>query len=138
MILKNSTNFLVGGSRLSKEINFLKAFKLGMRYNNARFSSKALREYQSYDEEVRALKPITVPELFRGIVEKYGVRAALMSKDVGCTEWSSLTYREYHAIVEKIAKAFIKLGLEQYGSVSVLAFNCPEWFISQLASNHAG
>jgi long-chain-fatty-acid--CoA ligase ACSBG len=72
------------------------------------------------------------------VIEKFGDRPALMHKDINCDKWTSITYKEYHEKVEKIAKAFMKLGLEQYGSVSVLAFNCPEWFISQLATIHAG
>lgn len=37
-----------------------------------------------------------------------------------------------------MAKAFIKLGLEPHNAVGVLAFNCPEWFLSQLGAVHAG
>lgn len=40
--------------------------------------------------------------------------------------------------VHKVAKAFIKLGLKRHHSVAVLASNCPEWFISELAAIHAG
>lgn len=37
-----------------------------------------------------------------------------------------------------IAKAFIKIGLEPRHSVGMLAFNCPEWFYTELASINAG
>lgn len=37
-----------------------------------------------------------------------------------------------------MAKVFIKLGLEPRHTVSVLAFNCVEWFIADLAAIHAG
>jgi long-chain-fatty-acid--CoA ligase ACSBG len=89
-------------------------------------------------EEMKMQQSITIPDFFNKTVEKFGDRPALMHKDINCDKWTSITYKEYHEKVEKIAKAFMKLGLEQYGSVSVLAFNCPEWFISQLATIHAG
>lgn len=38
----------------------------------------------------------------------------------------------------RTAKIFIKLGLEAHNSVGILAFNCPEWFYSELGSMHAG
>ena len=37
-----------------------------------------------------------------------------------------------------MAKAFIDLGLEKYGSVCILGFNSPEWHISNLAAIFAG
>jgi len=49
-----------------------------------------------------------------------------------------ILYRQYYEKVKHLAKAFIKLGLEERNSVGVLAFNCPEWFYSELAAIHAG
>lgn len=45
---------------------------------------------------------------------------------------------EYESKVNQIAKAFIKIGLEPRHSVGMLAFNCPEWFYTELASINAG
>lgn len=138
MMFKNSLNVLMKGSRLwRKEEIFLRSFEFNLR-NALRISTNIIREYENLSASVKAQKAITVPEFFLETVTKFGDRPALMQKPVGSDKWTSITYKEYHRKVEKIAKAFIKLGLEQYGSVSVLAFNCPEWFISQLASNHAG
>lgn len=102
------------------------------------FSTKVFREYESFNDELKALKPMTVPEFFNKTVTRFSDQPALMHKDFDNDKWISISYKEYHRRVEKIAKAFIKLGLEQHGSVAVLAFNCPEWFISQLAVNYAG
>lgn len=61
-----------------------------------------------------------------------------MYKDVVLGEWRGITYREYRERVERMAKVFIKLGLERHGIVAVLAFNSVEWFVSELAAIHAG
>ena len=37
-----------------------------------------------------------------------------------------------------MAKAFIDLGLEQFGSVCILGFNSPEWILSDVAAIFAG
>lgn len=139
MIFRTTANFLIRGSKLWPASNaiLVKINKVNL-CTSARLASKVFREYENFSEEMKAQKAITIPEFFKNTVDKYGDRPALMQKDIGSDKWTSITYKEYHRKVEKIAKAFIKLGLQQYGSVSVLAFNCPEWFISQLASNHAG
>lgn len=71
-------------------------------------------------------------------VENYGERKALMYKDEISKSWTGISYKEYRERVEKMAKVFIKLGLERHGTVAVLAFNSVEWFISELAAIHAG
>jgi len=47
------------------------------------------------------------------------------------------TRRQYEEKVHQVAKAFIKLGLEEHHSVGVLAFNCAEWFYSAMGAIHA-
>lgn len=79
---------------------------------------------------------LTLPQLFKRTVESFPNHSALKYKKN--EQWISISYQELKIKVEKIAKAFIKLGLEEHGCVAVLAFNCPEWFISQHAANHAG
>jgi long-chain-fatty-acid--CoA ligase ACSBG len=82
--------------------------------------------------------PISVPALMKRTVENYGNNKALMYQDEITKEWTTITYKEYRDRVEKMAKVFIKLGLERYGTVAVLAFNSVEWFVSELAAIHAG
>ena len=45
---------------------------------------------------------------------------------------------EYRDMVVHLAMVFIKLGLEPRNSVGIIAFNCPEWFYSELAAIFAG
>lgn len=88
-------------------------------------------------EGVGAHEPITVPALMARTVKDFGNHKALVFKDSE-NVWQSITYKEYKDRVDKIAKVFIKLGLERHHTVAVLAFNSAEWFISELAAIHAG
>lgn len=81
--------------------------------------------------------PISVPDLLSKTVEKYGDHPALAYQDAE-KSWQFLSYNLYKQKVEKFAKVFIKLGLQRWGSVGVLAFNSVEWFVSELATIHAG
>jgi len=84
------------------------------------------------------VEPITVPALMKRTAENYPNHDALMYQDEVTKEWIGISYREYRERVEKIAKVFIKLGLERHGVVAVLAFNSVEWFVSELAAIDAG
>jgi long-chain-fatty-acid--CoA ligase ACSBG len=82
--------------------------------------------------------PISVPDLLTKVVDKYGDHPALAYQDHQTKSWKFINYKEYKAKVEKFAKVFIKLGLNKYGGVAVLAFNSVEWFVTELAAIHAG
>lgn len=82
--------------------------------------------------------PISVPDLLSRAVEKYGDHPALAYQDAGTKSWKFVNYKEYKTKVDQFAKVFIKLGLNRFGSVAVLAFNSVEWFVTELAAIHAG
>lgn len=88
-------------------------------------------------EGVASLDPLSVPDLMNRTVRDYPDHPAMMYKNAQKV-WTPITYKEYQARVHKMAKVFIKLGLEPHHTVSVLAFNSPEWFVSELAAIHAG
>lgn len=90
------------------------------------------------DRREQAMEPITVPALLKRTAENYGSTRALVYQDVEKNEWVSINYKQYRERVEKMAKVFIKLGLQRYGTVAVLAFNSVEWFVSELAAIQAG
>lgn len=90
------------------------------------------------DAPEASIESITVPEALNRTVANFPDRNALMYKDEVSKTWNGITFKEYKERIERIAKVFIKLGLEVHGTVAVLAFNCPEWFISELAAIHAG
>jgi long-chain-fatty-acid--CoA ligase ACSBG len=83
-------------------------------------------------------EPVSVPDLLSRTVENYGEHPAMAYLDSQTKTWKFVSYFEYKAKVEKIAKVFIKLGLKRWDSVGVLAFNSVEWFITELAAIHAG
>lgn len=102
-------------------------------------SAKPVKLLHEFDEEIGDLAELlTIPDALNRTVENYPDRKALMFKDDITGEWTGITFSEYKKRVEKMAKVFIKLGLEPRGTVAVLAFNCVEWFISELAVMHAG
>lgn len=100
--------------------------------------SKPVRIMRNLNDRMAAAEPITVPALMKRTADNYGNHMALMYKDEVSKGWRGVTYREYRERVEKMAKVFIKLGLERHGTVAVLAFNSVEWFVSELAAIHAG
>ncbi|KAM6350662.1 LOW QUALITY PROTEIN: long-chain-fatty-acid--CoA ligase ACSBG1 [Alca torda] len=80
--------------------------------------------------------PITVHQMFKESLEKYGSLNALASKKNG--KWEKITFSEYYFLSRKAAKSFLKLGLERFHSVAILGFNSPEWFISAVGAVFAG
>ncbi|XP_064013430.1 long-chain-fatty-acid--CoA ligase ACSBG1 isoform X3 [Pogoniulus pusillus] len=80
--------------------------------------------------------PITVHQMFKQSLEKYGSLNALASKKDG--KWEKITFSEYYCLSRKAAKGFLKLGLERFHSVAILGFNSPEWFISAVGAVFAG
>ncbi|XP_006011546.1 long-chain-fatty-acid--CoA ligase ACSBG2-like isoform X2 [Latimeria chalumnae] len=80
--------------------------------------------------------PITVHQMFKSSVEKYGNLFALASKKNG--EWEKITFSEYYHLCRKAAKSFLKLGLQRFHSVAILGFNSAEWMISTIGSIFAG
>lgn len=88
-------------------------------------------------EGVAALEPISVPQMLQRAATNNPDLPALKHKDADGV-WQTTTYSQYRASVLHTAKAFIKLGLEPHNAVAILAFNSPEWFVSELAAIHAG
>lgn len=81
-------------------------------------------------------EPILVQTLLNSTAEKYPDHIALKVKRHG--EWQTWTYQEYRKQVRTVAKAFHKMGLQQYKAVGIMASNCPEWYIASLGAIHGG
>lgn len=69
------------------------------------------------------LEPISLIEAFGKTVENFPNNKALMFKDEKTQEWKGISYREYKSQVDKIAKVFIKIGLERHGTVAALVWS---------------
>lgn len=52
--------------------------------------------------------------------------------------WKAMTWQGYRDEVRLVARAFIKLGLEPGQGVSIIGYNCPEWFVADVAAIYAG
>jgi feruloyl-CoA synthase len=87
--------------------------------------------------EIGDCEPTTVVDFFERTVASFPSHHALASRDRN-GNWRKMSYRDYRKSVEKIAKVFIKLGLEQRGVVAILSWNCQEWIISALGAIHCG
>ncbi|XP_075149657.1 long-chain-fatty-acid--CoA ligase heimdall-like [Haematobia irritans] len=91
-------------------------------------------------ESLAYFPPKTIPEFFHECCEKFKNSPALAydnsSEEQGSNDksWNYVTYGEYEGHVEKAALALIYLGVEQRTSVSVLAYNSPEWFYIQFGA----
>ncbi|KAL5005186.1 hypothetical protein ScPMuIL_018642 [Solemya velum] len=81
-------------------------------------------------------KPTTVHSLFRSVVRKVPHQLAMAVKRGG--EWTEWTYEEYYGDLRRVAKGFIRLGLEPYAGVCILGFNSPEWFLANFGAIFAG
>lgn len=90
------------------------------------------------EDDESSIELISIPDAFSKVVEKFRDNKALVQRDEVTKEWKGLTYIEYQEHVEKIAKVFIKLGLDRHGVVAVFAHNCVEWVLSEMAAIHAG
>jgi long-subunit acyl-CoA synthetase (AMP-forming) len=80
--------------------------------------------------------PDTVPAALDEAARIHASRPALRIKRGG--EWQSLTWGEYRALVRRVARGFLKLGLPPGGGVVILGRNCPEWFAADMAAIAAG
>ncbi len=79
-------------------------------------------------------KASSVPALLRQRVNDDGL--ALRVKRLGL--WTSISWREYAARVNGLARQMIELGLEPGERVAVLGENRPEWLIADIAIQTAG
>lgn len=89
-------------------------------------------------DEIGKIEPISVIQLFNKTVEKYPNHPALKQKNPITKDYEVISYHDYKERVEKIAKVFIKLGLERHGTVAILGFNSVEWFVAHLGAIFAG
>ncbi|TDH09584.1 hypothetical protein EPR50_G00088700 [Perca flavescens] len=81
-------------------------------------------------------EPVTVHQMFKASVEKYGNMYALASKKND--KWEKITFLEYYQLCRRAAKSFIKLGLKRFHGVAILGFNSAEWFFSAVGAIMAG
>ena len=113
-----------------------------MNFKNNEFYSidpkKGVKIQLNFDDPITSQEPITIPQFVKNVVNQFKNHAALKQKNLSTKKWETTTYLQYQKKIDQIAKAFIKLGLERYGVVAILAGNSVEWFVSDMAAIHAG
>lgn len=82
------------------------------------------------------MQPISVPTFVKRRCEANAAYRALLVKRAG--KWVEWTYKQYYDDIVMAAKAFVKLGLQRFHTVSIYGFNSPEWFIADIAAIFAG
>lgn len=81
----------------------------------------------------------TITQLFKETCDNHQSKPALNFEDpLNKKNRVIVTYDEYRRKSRHVARSFLKLGLEPNKSVAVLAFNCPEWFYSEIGCISAG
>ena len=53
-------------------------------------------------------------------------------------KWITWSFNDYYNGIMAVARAFMKLGLEERHSVCISGFNSPEWFLAQMAAIFVG
>ena len=78
----------------------------------------------------------TVIHVMEETTKAHGARIAMRTKADGI--WTTTTWAEYHRQVIAAAKAMIHLGLQPGQGVSILGYNCPQWYVADIGAIYAG
>lgn len=78
----------------------------------------------------------TIMDVMEATAARFAHKPALKAKQNG--HWKTTTWKEYRDLVRQTARAFMSLGLKCGEAISIIGFNRPEWFISNLGAIYAG
>lgn len=91
------------------------------------------RSYVAGDKS-NPLKYVTIPEMFRETVAKFGPRDALAFP----ADNQTLTYYDLDREVDSLASGFLALGLEKGDRIGIWSPNKLEWILTQYATARIG
>ncbi|SEO25158.1 fatty-acyl-CoA synthase [Salinihabitans flavidus] len=80
------------------------------------------------------LRFITIPQLFRETVARFGPRDAVIFPAQGIRQ----SYYELDRAVDELATGLLALGLEKGDRIGIWAPNCHEWVLTQFATARIG
>jgi len=91
----------------------------------------------------KAAPPICFPQLLAAAAKNFPNQVALaveknppppespgVAPALPWEQWTKWTWKQYYEDARALAKAFMVLGIEQFGSVSIFGFNSPEWMMA--------
>ncbi|MEZ4268212.1 MAG: AMP-binding protein [Myxococcota bacterium] len=79
---------------------------------------------------------LTVMEVLDRTATKFGDRPAMAVKRNG--QWVKTTWKQHRETCRRAARAFIHLGVAPKTGVSIIGYNCPEWFAADVGAILAG
>ena len=82
------------------------------------------------------LQPKSLVTKVHEVCQKGNESVAFAHKRGG--KWITWSFNDYHDNIMCVARAFIKLGLEERHSVCISGFHSPEWFLAQIAAIFVG
>jgi long-subunit acyl-CoA synthetase (AMP-forming) len=80
--------------------------------------------------------PLRVTDVLARTAAAHPDRPALRHKVNGA--WQAVTWRDYHDQIRRAARGFMALGLGPGECITIIGYNCPEWFVADLAAIAAG
>ena len=82
------------------------------------------------------LQPKSLVTKVHEVCQKGSESVAFAHKRGG--KWITWSFNDYYNGIMAVARAFMKLGLEERHSVCISGFNSPEWFLAQMAAIFVG
>ncbi len=73
-------------------------------------------------------------ELINKQAKRFGDREALRFRDYKTSQWTSISWNQFKANIEREAKSLYKAGLDVDGKVAIFSQNCPEILNTHFAS----
>lgn len=73
-------------------------------------------------------------ELISNQARRFGDREALRFRDFKTQEWTSLSWNQFKANIEREAKSLYKAGVDVEGKVAIFSQNCPEILTTHYAA----
>mmetsp|Transcript_3967 Transcript_3967/g.5174 ORF Transcript_3967/g.5174 Transcript_3967/m.5174 type:complete len:707 (-) Transcript_3967:26-2146(-) len=86
------------------------------------------------EKGIGSFEPVTVMDAFKKAKDSNKDSRALVSSDFKRV-W---TWEQYYNDVLRVARGLVKLGVSDYGSVCIIGFNSPEWFMGNLGAIACG
>jgi len=76
--------------------------------------------------------PTTLGEMVNRVSQEYAGKEAIVCED------DRISYEELRDHVDRVARAFLALGIRKDDKVSIWLYNCPDWIFVQLALGKIG